>query len=433
MKKSTEKRISVILLFYFFALSSVLGQTEMTQSVESRRPEVHIDANNVAPPSNFEHSRLNLYAEVMYDDLQFVKSDSGFEASYEIAVVIKDKDGEQVDGKIWKEDLLVDNFDETNSRDKFSLTYDSFDLEPGKYKVTVTLQDLESDNITKRDFDTALRDFSKKKLQVSDILIVKNIEYDSLGIKSIWPEVSDRWKGVSNNAFAYFEIYNPNLADEADAEYEIYGQNTKIRFRDKFKVKLAGMRTLSAFHIPTDSLEHDEFKIDLQVKTNKEKDQTEKIFYWRFKGLPATVTDLEAAIQQVQYIATREEWKRLSKASPARKLYEFIQFWKRHDPTPGTEANEAMDAHYARVEYANQNFAVMQREGWRTDMGMVYIVLGVPDDITRNPYPSNSRSYEIWTYYRYNRQFEFYDYTGFGEYRLVYPFSIYDLQRYLTN
>ena len=432
MKKSKEKRMSVIVLFYFFALSSALGQTEMTQRIESRRPQVHIDANNVASPSDYEHSRLNLYAEVMYDDLQFVKNDSGFAASYEIAVVIKDKDGDQVDGKIWKEELSVESFAETNAHDKFGFTFDSFDLEPDKYKVAVTLQDLESDNVTKVDFDVTLRDF-KKKLRISDILIVKNIEYDSLGIKSIWPEVTDRFKGVSTNAFAYFEIYNPNLADEADVEYEIFGQNTKIRIQNKFKVKLDGMRTLSAFHIPTDSLEHDEFKIDLQVNTKKEKDKTEKVFYWRFKDLPATVTDLEAAIDQVEYIATRDEWKKLSKASPARKLIEFIQFWKRHDPTPGTEANEAMDAHYARVEYANQNFAIMQREGWRTDMGMLYIVLGIPDDITRNPYPSNSRSYEIWTYYRYNRQFEFYDYTGFGEYRLVYPFSIYELQRYLTN
>ena len=147
--------------------------------------------------------------------------------------------------------------------------------------------------------------------------------------------------------------------------------------------------------------------------------------------MPTNARDLDAAIEQVRYVATREEWKRLKKAKGEDRIKEFKLFWKRHDPTPGTEANEAMEAHYSRVAYANQNFSVMQREGWRTDMGMVFIILGAPDDIERNAYPRYSKPYQIWRYYRYNRELLFYDQTGFGDYRLYTPFSIYEFQRYL--
>ena len=142
-----------------------------------------------------------------------------------------------------------------------------------------------------------------------------------------------------------------------------------------------------------------------------------------------TVDDLNDAIEQLKYIASRKEYKKLKKSDNSKKFEVFKQFWKRRDPTPGTEVNEAMDEHYARVEYANQNFSVMQRKGWRTDMGMVYIILGPPDDIERNHYPIDSRPWERWYYYRINRSFLYFDYSGFGEYRLYTPFSIYEFQR----
>ena len=182
-----------------------------------------------------------------------------------------------------------------------------------------------------------------------------------------------------------------------------------------------------------DSLEHDSYNVKIKVIAGKEEDKTEKTFYVRWEGLPSNAQDLETAIEQVKYIATRGEWKRLDKASDDNKIKEFKEFWLRHDPTPGTELNEAMEAHYGRIEYANQYFSVMQREGWKTDMGMVFIILGSPDDIERNAYPRYSKPYEIWRYYRYNRELLFYDHTGFGEYRLSTPFSIYEFQRYLQR
>ena len=104
----------------------------------------------------------------------------------------------------------------------------------------------------------------------------------------------------------------------------------------------------------------------------------------------------------------------------------FVQFWKKRDPSPETENNELMIEYYRRIQYSNEHFATFQ-EGWKADMGMVFILFGHPNDIERHPFDINSKPYEIWYYYDINRNFVFKDFSGFGEYRLVTP--LYDLSR----
>ena len=81
-----------------------------------------------------------------------------------------------------------------------------------------------------------------------------------------------------------------------------------------------------------------------------------------------------------------------------------------------------MEEYYKRVEYTNDQFAGWQ-PGWETDRGMVYILFGPPDQIQRsNPTATNSTVYQIWNYYKINKEFIFRDQNGFGDYRLETPF-----------
>jgi hypothetical protein len=58
-------------------------------------------------------------------------------------------------------------------------------------------------------------------------------------------------------------------------------------------------------------------------------------------------------------------------------------------------------------------------------MGMVFIILGAPSSVDRHPFEIDSKPYEIWYYYDFDRQIVFVDESGFGNYRLVTP--IWDL------
>ena len=428
-----KKSLLIISIFLLAGFAISFAQPEMSRYAEREGPIFHFDLVNVTNPNDLAISRLKIITEIAYDELQFVKVGDGYEASYEVSAIIFDKDGDQADGKIWKQEVFVTEYDQTNKREVFDLTERDFDLEPGKYKVSVSLQDLETNRSNSVNKTIKLKDFTGEKLQLSDIQYGSNVVFDSVGIKSFKPQVTDPFKGLKGNVYAIFEICDPRQSGEATIKYEIRGERTKEKIRKTYTQALTGALTQATIKLPIDSLSHDTYRFKITVNTPKDKKTIEKQFYVRWSELPVTTQDLNTAIEQVRYIATREEWKRLKKAPEDKKLEEFKAFWKRHDPTPGTEENEAMEAHYARVEYANRNFSVMQREGWRTDMGMIYILLGAPDDVTREAFPRYSNSYEIWHYYRFNRSFEFYDQTGFGDFRLVTPFSLYEYQRLLRN
>jgi GWxTD domain-containing protein len=104
--------------------------------------------------------------------------------------------------------------------------------------------------------------------------------------------------------------------------------------------------------------------------------------------------------------------------SDEEKLEKFKEFWKKKDPAPKTEQNRVMREYYRRVAYANKHFKHYY-DGWKTDMGMIYIVLGPPDNVDRHPFEYNSKPYEVWHFYNINQSFYFIDETGFGDYRLL--------------
>jgi GWxTD domain-containing protein len=87
-----------------------------------------------------------------------------------------------------------------------------------------------------------------------------------------------------------------------------------------------------------------------------------------------------------------------------------------------TKENELMTEYYRRVAFAEENFSRGTSGGWRSDMGMIYILFGRPDDISRSLNPQQSYNYETWYYYKINEEFSFVDDFGFGDYRLRSPF-----------
>ena len=112
----------------------------------------------------------------------------------------------------------------------------------------------------------------------------------------------------------------------------------------------------------------------------------------------------------------------------------FIEtFWKQRDPTPGTPENEYKDEIVKRFQYVNQQFGYghsTTREGWRTDMGRIYMVLGAPQSIEHFEASIGLVPCQSWTYYGDARKglppqfiLLFYQRGGVGEYKLYDPVS----------
>jgi GWxTD domain-containing protein len=95
----------------------------------------------------------------------------------------------------------------------------------------------------------------------------------------------------------------------------------------------------------------------------------------------------------VAYIITAEEERLFRQLKSDEEREQFIdQFWLRRDPIPDTDKNEFREEYFERIAYANQNFAVDDVLGWRTDRGRIYITYGQPYEIQK------SASGEIWLF-----------------------------------
>jgi GWxTD domain-containing protein len=401
-------------------------------SAQNESLMIHHDIAVYAAKDNLSIGRADVYVEILYDDLQFVKADSGYRAEYELsAVIYQGKD--QIDGKIWKQAVVVDTYERTNSRNEIDLSHASFDLAPGDYKSTISIEDLAGSKIASVDEKFKVEDFARNGFSASNITFARIIEMQDGKIQKIFPEVTNPYKGLTSPSFAYFEVYTTQGDEKAEINYKIIGENAKTVINKNLILPLQGERTGMTLSLPVDSLQHDSYRLEVEITNTHKTVRLKKTFYIRWPGLPRNAKDLNTAIQQLQFIATQPEWKKLKKASPEQRREAFTQFWSRRDPSPGTEYNETMEAYYQRVNTANELYSVIGREGWRTDRGLVYIILGQPDEVIRNDYPSDSKPYQIWQYYSINRQFQFYDRNGFGDYELLNPISIYEIQRYAQN
>ena len=134
----------------------------------------------------------------------------------------------------------------------------------------------------------------------------------------------------------------------------------------------------------------------------------------------------------VSYIITPQEKEVFLRLQNDRERDIFIEaFWKQRDPTPETPQNEFKEEHLRRFSYANEHFRRGSgREGWMTDMGRIYIILGPPNSIERFDMQKGIQPCQVWYYYGETKkglppQFAviFYQRGGAGEYRLYNPTS----------
>jgi GWxTD domain-containing protein len=103
------------------------------------------------------------------------------------------------------------------------------------------------------------------------------------------------------------------------------------------------------------------------------------------------LTRPEKLIKPVLYMSTSTEIAEMNQAQDIKKA--FDRYWLSLMAGNEEVARKTLKAYFDRVEEANRLFT-SYKEGWKTDKGMIYIVLGAPDRVQRN------REREVWVYNR---------------------------------
>ena len=114
----------------------------------------------------------------------------------------------------------------------------------------------------------------------------------------------------------------------------------------------------------------------------------------------------------LQYITTSEEYQKIIREKDLKKAID--EFWVKAGKD-FSNARELIKVFYNRVLFANLYYTT-DREGWKTDRGMVYLLMGPPEMVKK------TETKEEWNYQSRDSR---------GNYRFVftlesYPVKVYD-------
>ena len=420
------------LLFFCIILCTVVSVAQEENFSRIPDGKVKYYQDFISFKGNNSKSRLDYYIQVPYNAVQFVKTGRGFEASYTITVSVFDEGNTRlITEKIWNEKIVAISFELTSSPENYNLGSRSFDLTPGVYTIKTSLLDKDSKNEYSSENKVVVKQFDIYP-SMSDVMLISGRTMVE-GKSKIIPNVSRNVISDRDPLSMFYEVYS-DIPSDISVDYEIFDEQEKQLFNSSEKLSLKEGNN-QIFH-NIDSLTLDLGKNLLKVifkdSSGKEIDKSVKTFISRWVGVPITVTDLDKAIDQMIYLASPEDLSFIKESEERiEKAKRFVAFWKKQDANPTDEYNPVFNEYYNRVAYANQNFSSYSLEGWRSDRGMVMIILGAPDNIERHPFEYYSKPYEVWQYYNLNKQFIFVDYTGFGDYRLDPSTPLYgDLYRF---
>jgi GWxTD domain-containing protein len=420
------RRPALLALFVLLACQPLVAQVEMSGPVPDARGLFTMDA--IAFAGTGSESRLDVFVQVGYDALTFVKREELYDASYEMTVTLSDSAGGLVSEKMWTEEVKGASFDQSVSSSAFRVTQRMFQVQPGEYRLTAAIRDQESKMVRRIETRIPVTDFSLGKLAVSDIFLLARVSQKG-DLRSIAPNVTSNVGDIPDAFYFYIELYNRASLDSVRLISTVLNEKKSQALEVDTLVALHPGKNEKILRIPHGILPLGDYRLFVRAFPANVQGApdtgylavTNRVIIVRWRGMPRSLKDLDLAIEQVRYIAKDDEYSVLKEAkTPEEKQTKFLEFWKKRDPNPNTPRNERMEEYYQRVEYADKHFGHYQ-PGWRTDMGMVYLIFGPPSSVERHPFDIDAKPYEVWTYYDISYSFVFLDETGFGDYRLVTP------------
>jgi len=338
-----------------------------------------------------------------YSDLIFQKKDLVFVAEYIVSLVLKKKNF-QLGGKNKTHKIVVSEYTKTLSDD----IYDSGSLQmkvpEGDIEVGLMVSDKNSSRVWRRS-----NKIKVSKLKPTDIGSIRWLSNPS---KEVITE-KDTIK-IRLNLFS---------SEEAGTYLKFYfkGDDKKIYF--KRDTILPGKKNQSVeVSIPADRFNEGPYDFVAEVNNiNRKEIIKDFISFTVWEPFFKSKRYFER-VRQMQYITTSKEEDKLLDAKVGEREEVWNEFWESKDPTPGDRTNEFFIQYFERVDYANKNFSRGSFfEGWKTDRGKVYIILGPPDYVVEESFSMEYNSYQIWYYYDKGYELIFVQRYLTGDYELQNP------------
>ncbi len=350
--------------------------------------------------------------------LQFVKEGRSFIAEYDANLSVVNKDDVEVATGSFSDKIIVKKFSETTSRVKSTILSSSFVVPLEDYVVSVNIKDIDTKLTSKKTKKVNLDDFSET-FQVYDPIFLKETDGEWGFSDNEFP-VDANQIIIKENQLKFYQYATISPGDYTMVINVFSGK--KLQWTDTINSSSDTKVISQLINLPTKDINKVDLKIEVIVNQGELSASKSSKFKSRDSFMFGGVGNIDLALSQMNYILTTQERKELKNLKQNEKEDFFKKAWARRDPKPETKVNELMDEYYARVQFAEENFSRGSSGGWRSDMGMIFILFGKPDDIQRYSSMQSNYVYETWYYFSIGEEFAFVDDYGFGDYRLRRPF-----------
>ncbi len=357
--------------------------------------------------------------------LRFQRDGQGFKGEYTVTLTFK-KDGEPVKRVERREVVRVASFAETGRTEESVVFQHLVALPPGEYEVEIVSGDAYSSRGYRTNRELTVPAYGGGGRKIADPLPVYRVEgrVDPAELPDMIANPRRTVAYGMGSPLLYLEAYDVEpgypvavrVVDERDQEIwqtrvELQQGNPELRY--------------AAVEIPASALPLGRLWVEVASEVGGEQLSSRSPLIITISD-QWMVANFEEVLAFLSYIATDEELDSLRKADPEERRELWERFWERRDPVPATPTNEFREQFFERIRVATEQFGEPGKEGWRTDRGEVYIVLGMPDhayerSIQRMETAAGTRAL-IWIYERTpsgRLELIFEDRTGFGRFELT--------------
>ena len=400
-------------LIYLLLISAIFSQN---RNIDRNIDQFKI--NTFTRPLESGLVEVMCFVKIPNYSLQFIKEGRSFIAEYDANLSVVDEDEVEVATGSFSDKIIVKKFSETTSRVKSTILSSSFFVPLEDYLVSVNIKDIDTKLTSKKAKKVNLDDFSDT-FQVYEPIFLKEADGEWGFLDNEFP-IDANQIIIKENQLKFYQYATISPGDYTMVINVFSGK--KLQWTDTINSSSNTKVVSHLINLPTKDINKVDLKIEVTVNQGELSASKSSKFKSRDSFMFGGIGNIDLALSQMNYILTTQERKELKNLKQNEKEGFFKKAWARRDQKPETKVNELMDEYYARVQFAEENFSRGSSGGWRSDMGMIFILFGKPDDIQRYSSMQSNYVYETWYYFSIGEEFAFVDDYGFGDYRLRRPF-----------
>lgn len=395
-----------IFLISFFSLSCSDSYIDNVQrggwyNYEAGLPELRLSTTGFYNESGVP--TVEVSGDVVYGGLIYKENEEGdIQADVAIEILIWDlKHNTLIVEDLFSESLIAEDNSAIYSQDLFRFS-EQYQVKSGEYEIRVTVTDENSGKRIERSSKTDIEDVEQEIVSISEVQIFgkESVAAESAFIPVTTYDVPANLDSlkfmvqVINSTGAPINIRSNLKKFKADTtvawsmSIQDYPRSS-IRYQgieyDDYEVIQTGSRTINQngnifIEYSYGNLKLGNYRLEIFIDgVDGIATEGGREFGLKPEFYPAVKTVKQMA-EPMSYIMTDKEFEALMSLQNEDSLKAAIdRFWLSNIKNSNL-AEDVINLFYSRVEEANKQFS-NYKEGWKTDLGMIYILFGPPKTV----------------------------------------------------